>query len=272
LAAVASAAHDTSLARNVLTSCSAETTNPCLASVLHLMQGALATAEGDLLSALGHYQECGRQMRRSGWRNPVLFPWRALTADLHRRIGDRDAAREAAEEDCLRAAEWGAPAALGRAHRILGDVVGGKEGITVLRDSVDILEGSVNKLELARSLLRLGIRLREQSDPDATSHLRRCHELALDCGDLQLTVRARTILIEDERGRVSHVPLTKAELRVARLAAAGRTNRDIAQLLGVSQRAIEKHLTRSYRKLGVQHRGDLVDVLPPAELGRTPPV
>jgi DNA-binding CsgD family transcriptional regulator len=267
LAAVASGAHDATLARNVLTSCGAETTNPCLTLVLHLMQGTLATADGDLPSALGHYQECGRQMRRSGWRNPVLFPWRALAADLHRRLGDLDAAREAAEEDCLRAAEWGAPAALGRANRILGDIIGGKAGITVLRDSLDILEGSVNRLELARSLLRLGVRLREQGDPEATSHLRRCHELALDCGDLQLIVRARTILIEEERGRVSRLPLTKAELRVARLAAAGHTNRDIAQLLGVSQRAIEKHLTRSYRKLGVQRRGDLAEVLPPAEPG-----
>lgn len=55
--------------------------------------------------------------------------------------------------------------------------------------------------------------------------------------------------------------LTASELRVARRAAAGRTNRDIAQELFVSVKAVEKHLASAYQKLDIQGRGDLVPAL-----------
>ena len=266
LAAVASATSDVELGRYVLANCDTETAQGCLPAVLHLVRGMLATTNGDLGMALEHYQECGRRLARSGWRNPVLFPWRAFTAEVYLRLGDVDRAREFAEEDCLRAAEWGAPSALGRAKRILGDVVGGEAGIAVLRESVEILEGSANKLELARSLLRLGSRLREQGGgQEAAGHLRRCCQLALDCGDPSLVAQAQASLREVSTVRPPHPHVTKTELRVARLAVGGRTNHEIAQFLGVSQRAVEKHLTNSYRKLGVHGRAELAEALPPAD-------
>ncbi|HKS46929.1 MAG TPA: AAA family ATPase [Amycolatopsis sp.] len=269
MAAVASVTWDTELIRNVLASYGDETLNACLAAMLHLSRGTLAVTAGDLREALEHYQECGRQLANSGWRNPVLYPWRAMTADLHRRLGEADRAREVAEEDCLRAAEWGAPSALGRAKRVLGDVVAGETGVAVLRESVDILEGSVNKLELARSLLRLGIRLGEQNDPDAAGYLRRCYQLAVDCGDSRLAERAWVSGLEAKSGdsRAACPSLTKTELRVAWQAVAGYTNQDIAQFFGVSQRAVEKHLTNVYRKLDVRGRADLAGILPPADPG-----
>jgi DNA-binding NarL/FixJ family response regulator len=48
---------------------------------------------------------------------------------------------------------------------------------------------------------------------------------------------------------------------VAALAAAGRSNREIAQDLHVSRKTVEKHLTAAYRKLGVSARGQLPDAL-----------
>jgi DNA-binding CsgD family transcriptional regulator len=262
LAGVATATGDVELARAVLARCHNET-NACLASTPHLLRGSLAMAAGDLRAALEHFQECGRQEVRSGWRNPVLGPWRSLTADLHRRLGDLDTARDVADEDCRRAVEWGAPAAVGRAKRILGDAVEGDAGILVLRESVEVLEGSVNRLELARSLLGLGTRLRDKGDPEAAEHLRRSHELAVELEDRELAAQAAT---DRNRGN-GHVALTRTELRVARLAAEGHTNQDIAQFLGVTRRAVEKHLTSSFRKLGVRKRTELVRAVPPVENG-----
>ena len=58
--------------------------------------------------------------------------------------------------------------------------------------------------------------------------------------------------------------LTPSELRVAELAAAGRTNRQIAQSLFVTQRTVENHLTSAYAKLGITARPELAAVLAPA--------
>lgn len=49
---------------------------------------------------------------------------------------------------------------------------------------------------------------------------------------------------------------------MARLAADGRTNNEIAQLLFITPRTVESHLTSSYAKLGIQSRRELPDALP----------
>jgi DNA-binding CsgD family transcriptional regulator len=51
--------------------------------------------------------------------------------------------------------------------------------------------------------------------------------------------------------------LTPSELRVARLAAEGRSNREIACELYVTLKAIEGHLAHVYAKLGIEGRGQL---------------
>jgi DNA-binding CsgD family transcriptional regulator len=49
-------------------------------------------------------------------------------------------------------------------------------------------------------------------------------------------------------------PLTPREREVLDWVAAGKTNRDIAAILGASPRTVEKHLERIYEKLGVETR------------------
>ena len=51
--------------------------------------------------------------------------------------------------------------------------------------------------------------------------------------------------------------LTRAEGRVAALAAEGHTNRQIARKLYITVSTVEQHLTRTYRKLGVRRRSYL---------------
>ena len=55
--------------------------------------------------------------------------------------------------------------------------------------------------------------------------------------------------------------LTPAELRVAERAAAGQTNRAIAEALFVTPKTVELHLRNAYRKLGAR---DLAALLEPA--------
>lgn len=55
----------------------------------------------------------------------------------------------------------------------------------------------------------------------------------------------------------SRVQLTPAERETALLAAAGRSNKDIAAELSLSVRTVESYLSNAYEKLGVQGRGQL---------------
>jgi DNA-binding CsgD family transcriptional regulator len=55
--------------------------------------------------------------------------------------------------------------------------------------------------------------------------------------------------------------LTVREGQVARLAAAGRSSREIADILAISVRTVDNHLGRAYQKLGVHARDALGDLL-----------
>ena len=57
--------------------------------------------------------------------------------------------------------------------------------------------------------------------------------------------------------------LTPSDAQVARLAASGRTNREIAQTLYVSTKTVEAPLSRVYGTLGVRSRAELAALHPP---------
>ena len=54
------------------------------------------------------------------------------------------------------------------------------------------------------------------------------------------------------------VSLTARELRVARLAAQAYTASEIAQELHIGDRTVESHLARTYSKLGIRSKGELI--------------
>lgn len=50
--------------------------------------------------------------------------------------------------------------------------------------------------------------------------------------------------------------ITQRQAQILRLVAAGRSNREIAALLSVSERTIERHLENIYRKIDAGNRAD----------------
>ncbi|GHH34782.1 helix-turn-helix transcriptional regulator [Lentzea cavernae] len=257
LAVVALKAQDEELSGLLLSSLPAEADDPCTAAVVDVLRGADAVARGDVRDGLRFLTDAGHQLDRLGWRNVVLFPWRTTAAGLHRQLENTCAARILAEEDHERAVEWGAPAGVGRTLRVLGGLTEGVGGVNLLHAAEDVLSASADRLELARTHLALGLRLREQYEQTAARHLRRCHDIAAECGDQRLVRQAGTHL----RGEVRRAALTRTERKVVALAVTGRSNQDIAHALSVSIRAVEKHLTNSYRKLGVLRRSELAGAL-----------
>jgi DNA-binding CsgD family transcriptional regulator len=106
--------------------------------------------------------------------------------------------------------------------------------------------------------------------------LRPALDLAHRCAALALTERARTELIA-AGGRPRRLvlsgldSLTPGERRVAQLAAAGLSNREIAQNLFVTARTVEGHLTHAYHKLDIAAREQLPATLtPPGGKATTP--
>lgn len=58
-------------------------------------------------------------------------------------------------------------------------------------------------------------------------------------------------------GRQRARELTDAECRVAKLAAAGLSTKEIAAILFLAERTVDGHLGRVYRKLGIHNRTEL---------------
>jgi DNA-binding NarL/FixJ family response regulator len=55
--------------------------------------------------------------------------------------------------------------------------------------------------------------------------------------------------------------LTAAEWRVCRQAAEGQTNREVAQVLFVTEKTVERHLSSAYQKLGIRSRFQLASAI-----------
>ncbi len=198
------------------------------------------------------------------------MPWRSDAALSLTALGDGHAASQLCAEEIELARRWGAALGLGIALRAAGVAEGG--GIELLTEAVSVLRRSPARLELARALVDLGAAHRRAgSRARAREVLREGLDLAHALGGLALADRARRELVvaggrprrDAMRGRDA---LTPSELRVAWLAAAGQTNRQIAQALFVTQRTVENHLTSTYAKLGISCRPEL----PAALAGRRP--
>ena len=100
---------------------------------------------------------------------------------------------------------------------------------------------------------------------EARATLRGAVRIAEEVGARVVAERARAELLR-AGGRMpsrqsSDGDLTPSERRVAELAAAGHTNREIANELFVTIKAVEWHLGNAYRKLDVRGRSELANRL-----------
>jgi DNA-binding CsgD family transcriptional regulator len=230
-------------------------------------RGRLRMAQGDHRAALADFTECGRRMQAWGTQNPALIAWRSTEALALAALGDPQAARRLVAEEVELARQWGAARSLGAALRVAGVVAGGPEGIASLEEAVAVLQPSPARLEHARALVDLGIAVHRADQRDrARAALRQGLDLAHRCGASALAAQAHSELLatgaRPRRFRQSGVEaLTASEHQVATMAAAGRTNREIAQALFVTQRTVEIHLTNAYRKLAIAGRSELAAAL-----------
>lgn len=231
-------------------------------------------ARAELRLARGEVDEAIADLRRVGellgdeFQKPVQN-WRARLAVALAGAGERQEGRALARAELEQARRWEAPLAIGVALTAAGVVEGRDGGVALLEEAVTVLEGSEGRLDHAVALIELGALLRRTgSRAAAREPLRGGMDLAARCGATAYADRAHAELVaagarprRDRRFLSGPESLTPSEMRVARLAADGLTDRAIAQRLYVTQAAVQFHLRNCFRKLGIRARRDLAAAL-----------
>ncbi|MGA5816825.1 AAA family ATPase [Kitasatospora sp. NPDC094028] len=138
------------------------------------------------------------------------------------------------------------------------------------RAALDLHAATNRPFEQARTALLYGEWLRRtRRRTDARPHLTAALETFDRLAAHPWSTRARTELAATgtpatpttTSPRTPQTPLTPQELQIARLAARGLTNRDIAAQLYLSPRTVAHHLYKAYPKLGITSRTDLPTTL-----------
>jgi DNA-binding CsgD family transcriptional regulator len=223
-------------------------------------RGRLRLARGARAAAIEDLREAGRTATAlnfgpviSGWRSPLAL---AIAGDAE------EEAFALAETELRLARESGLPRPTGIALRTLGVLHGRQDrGIEYLRESVTVLAAGPSRLEHARSIVALGSALRRGNRArEARSTLSAGLDLAVACGAERLSSEAQQELLAAGGRRRRAVAggiesLTASEHRVAKLAADGLSNLEIAQRLFISIKTVETHLAHVYGKFGLAGAG-----------------
>ena len=228
----------------------------------HEARGRLAAATGGWNLALEQFLACGERAQSVLVRNPSMFHWRSEAGLAALRLGQRELARQLIDEETALAERFGAPRAIAVARRAEALLDRGEAAEQGLRCAADLFCDCGARVELAHTLVELGATIRRAGRPsDARDPLREAIRVAEGIGALRAARHAREELTRAggrapaQRNRGDE--LTPSERRVAELAADGRTNREIANELFVTVKAVEWHLGNSYRKLDIRGRSAL---------------
>jgi DNA-binding CsgD family transcriptional regulator len=215
-------------------------------------------------NSAGHYAEALLHARRAvAHQGDALVDWTlAELVEAAVRTGRFDEARSAHERLEARARADGTDLALGIQARSAALIADGADAEAGYLEAIERLGRGGAAVLLARTHLVYGEWLRrQQRRVEARAQLRRAHGLFVAAGAQDLTERAgREIRATGETSQQRYADrLTPQESEVARLAAEGRTNPEIGELLYISARTVEYHLRKVFVKLGVSSRRQLRD-------------
>ncbi|WP_082526361.1 LuxR family transcriptional regulator [Kitasatospora sp. MBT63] len=268
----------------------ADSTRGLAYHLLHSL-GRLHRLRGRPAEGLEAQLAAGRSFGAAGGQNPALVPWQSEAALCFHRLGHSGEGLPLAREELRLARNWSARPAWGRALRVVGAVQPPEEGLVFLSEAVFRLRESSARLEYAKALAARSTALRRLGRTSEAGEVwAEAAELAQRCGarlpaeeepaepaqspepaDLAsgfLAAPSQAATPEAAPGATDSGPRTKeapqitvSENRACELAAAGRTNRQIATELSISVKAVELRLSNAYRKLGINGRRQLGEAL-----------
>jgi DNA-binding CsgD family transcriptional regulator len=215
---------------------------------------------------LGRYQEALADVRDiQRWQRRWPAPsggwtfWEPFAVEAHLAQGNPDEAREVAVDGLHRARAFGARRPVVHALQALALTSAPEERDSLLTEAIELTGlGGCGADEATLLLLRSAGRDAEHATDDLQRSLAVCDRTGAAHIASKAVGALTTLGARPRRAAVSGVhSLTPAERRVVDLAASGRTNRAIAEVLFITEKTTESHLTNAYRKLGVHSRAQL---------------
>jgi ATP/maltotriose-dependent transcriptional regulator MalT len=231
------------------------------AAVLLSVLGFVEFAAGDYRAADDALSRMRRLLDQIGNSDGLLDRTEPFHAELLVQLGDLDRAREALARLERRGRTFPRTwidVTLPRTRAIVLAAEGDLRGALGALESLDLDTGARLPHELAWTWLTKGrLHRRAKQRRAAADAFAQAAAIFERLGAEAWTERARTELDVVGPRRRAPDELTATEQRVAELAAAGTTNREIARAVFMSEKTVEAHIARVYRKLGIHSRAEL---------------
>jgi DNA-binding CsgD family transcriptional regulator len=223
--------------------------------------GLVALWSGDPSAAEEWLGQADQRAAALGWAEPSVRWWTADHVELLLELGRLDEAAgllDVWEADATRVGREWVLAHVTRCRGLVAAARGDVErALALLGQAVAEHETVGDPYGGARALLALGtIRRRDRQKRPAREAIEAALEGFEAIGAAGWAAKARAELGR-VGGRTREGGLTAAERRVAALVAEGRTNREVAAALFLTERTVASHLTQIYAKLGVRSRTEL---------------
>jgi DNA-binding CsgD family transcriptional regulator len=221
--------------------------------------GRIELALGNVEAAAGRLRDLPERFVAAGWNDPTVPAWPDALETLVA-LGDLAEARNHLESYEFAAERYGSPwavAAAARCRGLLCAAEGDLDGaFSALERALAGLDAHPYPLERGRTLLCVGIARRQSGEKKAAREtLAEALAIFEGIGAGLWAEKARGELSRISGRRGASEELTETELRVAELAAQGRSNKEIAAELFIGLSTVEMHLSRVYAKLGVRRAG-----------------
>lgn len=231
---------------------------------IHLGLAAFtALCAGRSADAVAHYRDMSAQLEQTGLVEPLAQRFEPDWIEACVAVGDLDGAAAVLHRLSERHRRLPRPwtrLGLARSTVLLRSAAGDDLAPALDDLTAARAEGAADTVPLdrARCLLIAGIALRRaKRRRDARTALTGAAAEFAALGAAAFEERARAELARIGGRPAAPRTLTATEERVARLAAAGQTNRLIAEALFVSPKTVESNLARVYQKLGIGSRAEL---------------
>ena len=248
-------------------------------TLLPLIDEAARTATGRLIERLlsiqgfvefaaGDHEATDRALTRMrerydsiGVTEPLLDWSEPFHIESLLALGELDRARETLvrlEERGRRFPRLWIDVTLPRARALVLAAEGDPGAALTALDELDVDAASQLPFELGWAWLVKGRLLRRlKQRRSAAAALREALDIFERLGAPAWAEQARSELARVGPRRRAPDELTATELRVAELAAAGLTNKEVAKAAFISAKTVEANLARVYRKLGIRSRAEL---------------